>query len=148
MPKNFLTSRKTTMTLRISQLKCSRCKLKVDYNDDSVDVAIATCRESSDNCGIKQMNEFMKRLEQKQRGEAKQVPVLLLPHAGTKPRSIEEFEAEQRAACPELYQDGASRMAVVEKLGLAAESEETTVEDPIYILVDKKGNATTKQLSE
>jgi hypothetical protein len=138
------------MDLRISQLKCSVCKCKVDYNDDSVDLAIATCRATGNNCGLKQMNDFMKRMEQKSKGKPKQVPTLLLPHTDSKPRSIEDFEAEQRAACPELYQDGADRMKVVERLGLAAndEPEEILVEDPIYILVDKKGNATTKHVQE
>lgn len=97
------------------------------------------------------MNEFMKRMEAKGKGEPKKVPVLLLPHKDSKPRSIEDFEAEQRAACPELYQDGVDRMAVVEKLNIAANDTgpvEISIEDPIYIFVDKKGNATTKSIQE
>src|SRR5688572_6544254 len=104
-PKKGPTTPPKKKMLKISQLKCSRCNIKVDYNDDSVDTAVATCRESGDNCGIKQMNEFMKRMEQKKNGKPKQVPAILLPHTEAEPRSIAEFEAEQRAACPELYQD-------------------------------------------
>lgn len=66
-----------TMEYRIKEIKCGKCSCKVAANQETVDLAINTCSfRKESNCGLEQQVHFAKRMEAKQRGEAKAPPVL------------------------------------------------------------------------
>lgn len=64
--------------LTISQLKCKTCGVKCDWSDrDAIELAIHTCKTYG--CGLKQNYEMICRMEEKKKGEPKEVPMVLQP---------------------------------------------------------------------
>lgn len=67
--------------MKIKQLKCKKCKTKVANDDATIDLCINTCpnkdKGGDDACGMKHMNDFVKRFNEKRDGRPKQLPALL-----------------------------------------------------------------------
>lgn len=63
----------------LKSLKCTKCGIRVEYKDESVDLAINCCKHTKNNmCSLDQLNTMIKRMAEKNKGVLK-TPALLLP---------------------------------------------------------------------